>query len=340
MLTKRKEEIAARKQRFAECLDYLERQDGLDIKQVATAMQISPTVVKMALRPKSLVVSSELIRRFCNTYPGLFSYEWIMNGTGEMLIPPTLESHPDHPATLARWERLQYIMEHEGLNYVSFSERIGLGSPAMMFRILKHGTRPQDKTLRKVWKAFPRYSYEWLFKGVGRPLKPTAEEMGKGVKEGNATMCHDVQHRAFPIMPDDARAGRLLGYGDPSYDQLQHEEVLVDREYQGEYALFKIKGDSMDDGTLHALADGDMVLARMIPQHYWQYKLHTHAWRYFIFVTRTEGVIVKEIARQNLEKGTITLRSLNKSYPNITILLDDVTAVYNVIEVTRRSMKL
>ena len=82
-----------------------------------------------------------------------------------------------------------------------------------------------------------------------------------------------------------------------------------------------------------------MIMAREVRQEYWHSKLHYKNW-YFIIVHRTEGILVKQIIDHDVENGIITCHSLNPLYENFTINLSDVAALYNVVSLVSREMRL
>lgn len=139
------------------------------------------------------------------------------------------------------------------------------------------------------------------------------------------------------FVPVKARAGYLLGYSDPEYlESLPKYTATVSHVPKGKYRYFEAEGDSMNDGTIEqAILDGAVLQCRKILPHHWAGKLHSHKWSSFVFVHRTEGIIVKQVVDQNLETGDVVLRSLNpdkKKYPDFTVNLDDIREIYNVVK--------
>jgi len=139
------------------------------------------------------------------------------------------------------------------------------------------------------------------------------------------------------FVPIKARAGYLLGYADPEYlETLPKYTATVDHMPKGKYRYFEAEGDSMNDGTIeHAILDGTVLQCRKILPHHWAGKLHSHKWSSFVFVHRTEGIIVKQVAGQDLETGDVVLRSINpdkSKYPDFTVNLDDIREIYNVVK--------
>jgi len=138
------------------------------------------------------------------------------------------------------------------------------------------------------------------------------------------------------LVPVYAQAGYLSGYGDEHFlEELPKHSFTTNVLAKGKYRAFEVAGDSMDNGNIkEAIPDGIVVVGREVDKQYWTSKFHTHKWPNWLFVHKTEGVVVKQIASQDLSNGDITLTSLNpdkNKYPDFKINLDDVNQVYNVI---------
>jgi transcriptional regulator with XRE-family HTH domain len=139
------------------------------------------------------------------------------------------------------------------------------------------------------------------------------------------------------FVPVKARAGYLVGYADPEFlETLPKYTATVSHMPKGKYRYFEAEGDSMNDGTIeNAILDGTVLQCRKILPHHWAGKLHSHKWTSFVFVHRTEGIIVKQVAEQNLDTGDVVLRSINpdkSKYPDFTVNLDDIREIYNVVK--------
>ncbi|PZX09836.1 hypothetical protein LX69_03501 [Breznakibacter xylanolyticus] len=143
------------------------------------------------------------------------------------------------------------------------------------------------------------------------------------------------------MIPIHAQAGYERGYGDDEYiiETLPRVPVITDRTFRGKYRVFEVAGDSMDNRTVESLMEKDLVLGREVRREYWQSKLHIQDW-YFVIVTRTDGIIVKQITHHDVEKGIITCHSLNPMYEDFELHLKDVAELYNVIKVVDRSARI
>ncbi len=138
------------------------------------------------------------------------------------------------------------------------------------------------------------------------------------------------------LVTEKAKAGFLAGYADPEYiSQLPHLDTIVDFQAKGSYLAFDVAGDSMDDRSIYAIPDQSRVVTRELPQHQWQPRLYNHQWKNWVFVHKTEGILIKQIADQNLEEGWIKYHCLNPNkdlYPDGIIYLKDIEKIYNVIK--------
>lgn len=138
------------------------------------------------------------------------------------------------------------------------------------------------------------------------------------------------------LVTEKAKAGWLSGFADPEYhDQLPHVEILVDFVAKGKYLAFEATGDSMNDGTIDSIPHKSIILGRELEPHKWKPRLHSHDWPNWIFVHRTDGILVKQIADQNLDEGWIIHHSLNPNkelYPDEKIWLKDIYRIYNVVK--------
>lgn len=174
-------------------------------------------------------------------------------------------------------------------------------------------------------------------------LLMTSDDMllDDGVRPSSAIR-PDAQHmeaanvKNIPMVSQYAYAGYLSGYSDKEYlESLPTVPFIVSHEAKGSYVCFEVKGDSMDDGTQDSILDGDRLLCREVAQHLWATnKLHIRKWD-FVIVHRTDGILVKRIAAHDIERGVITIHSLNPEYPDRPISLADIVQIFNVVEVSR-----
>lgn len=138
-----------------------------------------------------------------------------------------------------------------------------------------------------------------------------------------------------PLIGQYANGGYLRGYQDPVYLDEQPVFYSTRRHSKGKYVAFEVKGDSMNDGSLNAICEGDIILGRELQREHWTPKLHIP--KVFVVVHRTEGISVKQITKQDLETGVITCHSWNPDleYQDFEVNLNDVIQLFYIKEVSR-----
>ena len=155
------------------------------------------------------------------------------------------------------WERVELIIEKEGLNKNSFSKAIGISNNVTITRIINEHRTPSRATCEKIVSAFPIYNLEWLLTGEGDMLTDTQSQ----TFHSNARQVDDLSYMNVPVIHIKAQCGYLAGYGDAEYiNTLPTMPVIVDQTYHGKYRIFEADGDSMDDGSRNSICDGDKLL--------------------------------------------------------------------------------
>lgn len=155
------------------------------------------------------------------------------------------------------------------------------------------------------------------------------------LRDPNATLLNYNGFMLVPLVGVRAQAGFLSGYGDTEYlEELPKVPFEVDREYKGRYLCFEVAGDSMDNNSPESILEGDILLCREIQQHHWTNQLHINKWD-FVIVHRDNGILVKRIKNHNTEKSVLTLHSLNEFYEDFEVDMNDVVAIFNVVDIKR-----
>lgn len=147
----------------------------------------------------------------------------------------------------------------------------------------------------------------------------------------------DLKVMNVPLVNQYAQAGYLSGFADEEYtESLPTIPFTDDVEHRGEYVCFEVKGDSMDNGSYESYLEGDILLCRNIRHDFWRSKLHYNKWD-FVIIHKEKGILVKRIINHDVEKGIITLHSLNEYYNDFEIHLDDVAKLFNIVSTRRKN---
>ncbi len=226
-------------------------------------------------------------------------------------------------------QRISSLLEYLKLSKNALGLSIG-DKNGMRFQYILNGRNKNvsEKLASDITEAHPNINYAWLLHGKGTMLKNNHKE----------AVQIPVQFMSVPLVPVHAQAGFLSGYGDEAFmDELPVQYWEVDKEFKGNYVCFEVRGDSMDDDSSKAILDGDKLLTREIQRHLWTSKLHINKWN-FVIVHKEEGIIVKKITEHNLDTGTIRCHSLNPFYEDFDLYLNDVIALYNVVDLKRKPL--
>lgn len=227
-------------------------------------------------------------------------------------------------------EILKTIIEKEGITYSSLSKKMGLNRAQPIYDIRDGKVkRISPNYADKILSAFPKYNRAWLLSGDGEPIKNEIKD---------EAVPKIIEFENFPFVSQKAYAGYLSGYADAEYvETLPTVAFPVDHTPQGNYLVFEVKGDSMNDGSYDSYLDGDLVLCREIQIDLWKdSKLHFDKWDFVI--VHEDGIIIKRIIDHNVENRTITIHSLNpdkKTYPDKEINLCEVRQILNVVNMMR-----
>ena len=227
-------------------------------------------------------------------------------------------------------EILKTIIEKEGITYSSLSKKMGLNRAQSIYDIRDGKVkRISPNYADKILSAFPKYNRAWLLSGDGDPIKNEIKD---------EAVPKIIEFENFPFVSQKAYAGYLSGYADAEYvETLPTVAFPVDHTPQGNYLVFEVKGDSMNDGSYDSYLDGDLVLCREIRMDLWKdSKLHFDKWDFVI--VHEDGIIIKRIIDHCVENHTITIHSLNpdkNTYPDQEINLREVRQILNVVSMMR-----
>lgn len=219
-----------------------------------------------------------------------------------------------------------------GQGYANNQEEVGklLGySNKSSFSQVVNGKKPLPANFAERMAGIsPQINAQWIRTGEGKMLKEDARQLT------------DADFINIPLVPVSAQAGYPSGYSDKEYiESLPTIPVIVDKNYHGQYRVFEVNGDSMDDGSRNAIYDKDKILCREVKRELWCNRLHIRDW-FFVIVHRYDGVIVKQIIEHNTDKGSIVCHSLNPLFEDFVIDLNDVMELYNVIKIVDRSARI
>lgn len=223
-----------------------------------------------------------------------------------------------------------------GHTQASIAAQLGVSQPYV--NALLTGRKAFGKSQAKKWGDLYNLSPSWLLTGEGEMLKAGAPAT-QPAPENSARplVSSDRDWVDIPLVPHRAQAGALSGFGDPYWEEdKQTMPVLIDKRLKGDYLLFEVSGDSMDDGSSTAFLDGDILLCRVLPKSDWQFGIKKRGETYCVVATDAEGIVLKEVVNHDKANNEITCHSLNSQYKDYSVKLDDVQGIFYVEELVKR----
>ena len=232
---------------------------------------------------------------------------------------------------------LRKILEQEDITINTLGIQLGMDRSQTLYDIDKGKTQTISlKMAKKILAAFPYYSRSWLLSGEGEMLIASPQKLQSAPQEIKRQTLGSRIVQTLPVIPIEAKAGIGKGFlydrdclqdvvdVNSEYDTM---EVVLERETSDRYKLFRVKGDSMTDGTFRSLCAGDIILCREVYTEDWSYGLINTRSPYVVIVIEEEGVLIKQLTKHDKKNETISLHS---AYKDLTIDLKKVRAFYYV----------
>lgn len=220
-------------------------------------------------------------------------------------------------------------MDIKGLNDNKVTISLGL-SIGTLGKSRKEGRDLSDKNIEKILNFYTDIERIWLLTGEGEMLKkekPFRNEVTP-VPESDYMMVEYVDLRA---------SAGMLGGADIELLPETHKR-LVPKEYSnGKFLVIGVDGDSMNDGTLRSLVDGDEVL---VYQHEGGVLDSLPIKKTLFVITTREGNVLKQITEINKEEKYIICHSFNPAYNDFKIAFHDIYQIFIVCKVVNRQISL
>lgn len=135
------------------------------------------------------------------------------------------------------------------------------------------------------------------------------------------------------LVPVKARAGYLLGYGDPQYIKKLPVYRLPGLN-NGTFRAFEVEGLSM----YNTFSPGDIVIGSYV-----ELAQHCRDERVYIFVTKDDGILIKRAINRAEKEGKFILKSDNitdrDQYPVTVLPVDKIAEIWYVEAVLSKNLR-
>lgn len=145
-------------------------------------------------------------------------------------------------------------------------------------------------------------------------------EREKGVHPGMRNASDDEQGTSIDLIPGEATAGYMGGYGDPEYME-RLEKLRIPFMPSGELRAFPVRGDSM-----LPVPDGSYVIGRYLDN-----AAQIRDGRTYVVVSRNEGISFKRVWNDLEKDGTLLLVPDNKLYRPYRIDGQDIMELWEYV---------
>ena len=104
---------------------------------------------------------------------------------------------------------------------------------------------------------------------------------------------------------------------------------MATNELEYAYTAFKVVGDSMDDSTRSSFEEGDKLL--VIPVEDFRTAISVDLDSFWVIEVKN-GILFKQIIDYSASTDTVTCHSLNTSYLDYQVQVNDIDKVYKVVQ--------
>lgn len=250
-------------------------------------------------------------------------------------------------------DRFNYLLEIKGVSAYKLSKDLSLQQSTLSN--YKSGKITPKKATINLIASFFKVNPQWLEYGDGdmNVLSIDNDTVTNDVFElefsenNNSNSFMKLENGQFlmtmPLAEFNIQAGLLDHYQDIEFMKgLNKHSIIVDQPVKGRYMAFRVKGDSMDDGTNNAIVPNSIVSTRELQRQHWTSSLRIKDFEYWvIYTTESKFPLLKQIVAHNVQEGIITCHSLNDGpeYKDFELSLNDVQALFYVVDVHRQLSK-
>lgn len=100
-------------------------------------------------------------------------------------------------------ERIQKIMEKEGLNVASFARRVGVVDQTIRGIVVQRRNKPGFDLIVRILQTFVWVNAEWLILGVGEMSKPEQENVNNSER-------HSIKDLVMYLKEKDVKIEKLI----------------------------------------------------------------------------------------------------------------------------------
>lgn len=240
-------------------------------------------------------------------------------------------------------ELLIKFMEINNLNQTDIALKIG-DTPQAVSDFLAKKSNPRIKTKNKYFNKLVGfkdfYDKNLNILEIEEVTIPDTEIIPN--KNGNEfiDLGGGLLFMKIPLLEINAQAGFADNYQDVEFlaNIENYHYAIVKQVHKGKYLAFRVKGDSMDNGSSNSIVPNSIVTVRELQRHHWIDQLRYNKRPYWIIATtESRYPLLKQIIAHDTQKGIITCHSLNDApeYSDFDLNLNEVTGLFYVTDISK-----
>ena len=206
-----------------------------------------------------------------------------------------------------RIQRLNLVLNHLGAAYSAVAIKSGI-SPSNLKNMLDGKQTITDKTMHRIYEAYPEFNIKWLKEGV-EPMLSQQTQIEKEI------LSEDTDY--VPLLPVEAMAGTLQGLSQGI--ELAGCQKIKSPVKGADWAIV-ISGDSMEPDY----KNGSYLFIKKMSGSF-------IPWGHTLVLDTYDGVVVKDIYPVDDDDSYIEARSINPKYPPFRIEKSIIIGVYRVL---------
>lgn len=218
-------------------------------------------------------------------------------------------------------QRIEALIQANGLNAKSFSEMLGYDRPQVVYDLLNGRTRNVSSSMaNRILNVFPDVDRIWLLTGKGEMLR-RSDMAAEPYLDHYVPSAPEVS--TVPLVPISAIAGPLTAYYESGVDLNKCPRILSPT--PGAELAIPITGDSMEP----VFADGSTVFIKRINEAAFI------PWGHPMVLDTENGIFIKTVMPDDSDPTFIWAESINPRYPRMHIPKRSIAGIYRVLNVTK-----
>lgn len=230
-------------------------------------------------------------------------------------------------------ERLKNLRQKTNLNQQEVADKIGKSRSRIAIYETQSQVQIPSDVLQKLAQIY-NTSAEYILYGTVQPAVQTTQPPANGsprVTGGDMRILVVTTDRAgeenAAFVPVKARAGYLVGYGDPEFIQTL-PTYSIPGFSEGTYRIFEVEGDSMQE----TLRPGDLVVTQFVEN--WRNLKNDKVY----VIVSVDGLIVKRVHNLIDKSGGIVIISDNPQFTPDFLHADQVLEIWEVKAMISRAL--